>query len=392
MEHMLRAVIVGAGIAGLSAAKGLRLIGWDVDVYEQAPELEPIGAGISLSANALNALRSLGLYDAVAAKAQPVHRIDLLAQRGDVLHSTNFTGPDGKAGDLDMVVLHRGDLQQTLLSGLPDLCIRTGMECIGAQQAEDRIQLAFANGESVEADLALGCDGIHSAVRRAIFPESRERFAHYTCWRAITPGIPAQVDSARLTETWGAGKRFGLAALPEDRVYWFACCGADRMNDSALAKMDLRSLQGLFAGFHDPIPEVLSRTPPGALIWTDIVDLAPMPSFVRGRIVLLGDAAHAVTPDLGQGAGLAIEDAAVISALLGRHSLDAAFRAYDARRVARARRIAAASRFYAAIAQWQHPVMVRVRNRAVTAIPESVLERQLSSILDYRLEPVAAAA
>jgi HlyD family secretion protein len=90
--------------------------------------------------------------------------------------------------------------------------------------------------------------------------------------------------------------------------------------------------------------------------------------------------------------GLAIEDAAVISALLGRHSLDAAFRAYDARRVARARRIAAASRFYAAIAQWQHPVMVRVRNRAVTAIPESVLERQLSSILDYRLEPVAAAA
>jgi 2-polyprenyl-6-methoxyphenol hydroxylase-like FAD-dependent oxidoreductase len=201
MEHMLRAVIVGAGIARLSAAKGLRLIGWDVDVYEQAPELEPIGAGISLSANALNALRSLGLYDAVAAKAQPVHRIDLLAQRGDVLHSTNFTGPDGKAGDLDMVVLHRGDLQQTLLSGLPDLCIRTGMECIGAQQAEDRIQLAFANGESVEADLALGCDGIHSAVRRAIFPESRERFAHYTCWRAITPGIPAQVDPARLTET-----------------------------------------------------------------------------------------------------------------------------------------------------------------------------------------------
>jgi 2-polyprenyl-6-methoxyphenol hydroxylase-like FAD-dependent oxidoreductase len=391
MEHMLRAVIVGAGIAGLSAAKGLRLIGWDVDVYEQAPELEPIGAGISLSANALNALRSLGLYDAVAAKAQPVHRIDLLAQRGDVLHSTNFGGPDGKAGDLDMVVLHRGDLQQTLLSGLPDLCVRTGMECIGAQQVENRIQLAFANGESVEADLALACDGIHSAVRRAIFPESRERFARYTCWRAIAPGIPAQMDSARLTETWGAGKRFGLAALPEDRVYWFACCGADRMNDSTLAKMDLRSLQGLFAGFHDPIPEVLSRTPPGALIWTDIVDL-PMPSFVRGRIVLLGDAAHAVTPDLGQGAGLAIEDAAVISALLGRHSLDAAFRAYDARRVARARRIAAASRFYAAIAQWQHPVMVRVRNRAVTAIPESVLERQLSSILDYRLEPVAGAA
>lgn len=158
-----------------------------------------------------------------------------------------------------------------------------------------------------------------------------------------------------------------------------------------MAKMDLASLRALFADFHDPIPDVLGQ-PPDSLIWTDIVDLAPMPSFVRGRVILLGDAAHAVTPDLGHGASLAIEDAAVVSALLDRHSFDASFRAYDARRMARACRIAAASHFYAAIAQWQHPIMMQVRNRVIPAIPETVLERQLSSIIDYPLEPVASPA
>jgi 2-polyprenyl-6-methoxyphenol hydroxylase-like FAD-dependent oxidoreductase len=383
----LHAVIVGAGVAGLSAARGLRLIGWDVEVYEQAPQLEPIGAGISLSANALNALHALRLFDAVAARAQAMHRVDLLDQRGNLLHAAVF---DHRTGRLKMVALHRGALQEALLSELPDLAIHTGMECVGAQQAGHRVRLAFANGDHVEADLVLACDGLHSAVRCAIFPESRERFARYTCWRAIVRGIPVPMDHGRLTETWGGGRRFGLAVLPENQIYWFACCNSDRMNDPAVAKMDLASLQAAFADFHRPIPEVLSATPTDAPIWTDIVDLAPMPSFVRGRVVLLGDAAHAVTPDLGQGAGLALEDAAVLAAALGRARLDGALREYDARRVTRAHRISKASRVYAAIARWRHPAMVRIRRFAVKNIPGRLMELQLASILDHRLEPVTS--
>ncbi|RWF58967.1 MAG: monooxygenase [Mesorhizobium sp.] len=387
-----RATIVGAGIAGLAAAHGLRLLGWDVEIYEQADKLEPIGAGLSLSANALRALRTLGLYDAVVAEAQPIDRLDLLDQSGNVLQSTNFVEFSRRYGHLAMVVLHRGDLHKALLSELQDGMIRTGMECVGAREEGDRIVLNFANRDTVEAELVLACDGIHSPVRKALFPESREHFARYTCWRAISAGVPNGMDRARLTESWGAGKRIGLASVAGDRVYWFACCGAERTNDPELANLDLDRVREVFADFHDPVPEVLARTPPDSLVWTDILDLDPMSSFTRGKVALLGDAAHAVTPDLGQGAGLAIEDAAVIAALLGRLPVYEALREFNARRVDRARRITAESRLYARVAQWRNPLIVPLRNLLVKSIPERFMDRQLDAVLDITFEPVKAAA
>jgi len=388
----MRATIIGAGVAGLAAAHGLRLLGWDVEIYEQADKLEPLGAGLSLSANALRALQTLGLYDTVVAEAQVVHRVDLLDQQGKVLQSTDFQAFSRRFGHLAMVVLHRADLYAALLARLRDGMIRTGMKCVGARAADNGVVLDFANGGVVEADFVLACDGIHSAVRKALFPESREHFAGYGCWRGISPHRPHGMDAARLTESWGMGKRVGLAALPDDRVYWFACCGTDDAQDPELADLDLGGVQAIFADFHDPIPEVLARTPPDSLIWTDILDLQPMRSFTRGRAVLLGDAAHALTPDLGQGAGLAIEDAAVLAALLARLPVGQALRDYDAQRVDRAHRIAAESRLYARIAQCTNPLVVPLRNFLVRKIPTRFLDRQLEPILDITFEPVKRTA
>lgn len=388
----MRAVIVGAGIAGLAAAQGLRLIGWDVAVYEQAEKLEPLGAGLSLSANALRALRALGLYDAVVAEAQPIRRLDLLDQRGKVLQTTNFEEFSRRYGHLAMAVLHRGDLHKGLLSKLQDRIIRTGMECVGAREAGDRIVLHFANGDAVEAEFVLACDGIHSAVRKALFPESREHFARYTCWRAISPGVPRGMDPARLSESWGAGKRFGLAAIPADRVYWFACCGAGRTDDPGLAKLDLEGVGALFADFHEPVPEVLGRTAPDSLIWTDILDLDPMP-FVHAR---QGRAARrcgprgnprprpgsrsrhrgrcrpcrvACTPPNGAGA-------AGIQRPPGRPCPP------DSTRIpplcaGRSRR---------------NPLVVPLRNFLVSSIPERFLDRQLDAVLDVAFDPIRTAA
>ncbi|WP_348631847.1 FAD-dependent monooxygenase [Mesorhizobium sp. M6A.T.Cr.TU.017.01.1.1] len=390
--EVMRAVIVGAGIAGLSIAKGLRLLGWEVEIFEQASELKPLGAGLSLSANALRALRTLGLYDAVVANAQAIHRLDLLDDKGQVLQSTDFQRFSQRYGHLSMAVLHRGDLHKALLSQLPHSIIHTDMECVDARDLGDRIVLRFANEESVESDLVLACDGIHSVVRKALFPQSRERFARYVCWRAIAPGLPQGMDPTRLTESWGAGKRIGLATVPGERVYWFACSGADRVGDPKLAQADLAEVRAMFSGFHDPIPEIFDRTPAGSMIWTDILDLDPMPAFTRGRVVLLGDAAHAVTPDLGQGAGLAIEDAAVLAALFGRHPIGQAIREYDKRRLERAHRVASESRFYAGVAQLRNPIVVPLRNLLVKSIPERFMDRQLDSVLDIDFEPVRVAA
>nr|WP_245262618.1 FAD-dependent monooxygenase [Ensifer sp. BR816] len=180
--------------------------------------------------------------------------------------------------------------------------------------------------------------------------------------------------------------------MPGERVYWFACCGAERRDDPTLEKLDLEGVQDIFADFHEPIPEVLNRTPADALIWTDILDLDPMSSFTAGKVGLLGDAAHAVTPDLGQGAGLAIEDAAILAALLGRLPVQRALSEYDARRVDRARRIATASRLYARVAQWSNPLVVPLRNLLMSSIPHGFMDRQLNAVLDIGFEPIRSAA
>ncbi|OOO41930.1 hypothetical protein BS630_35420 [Rhizobium laguerreae] len=214
-SDIMRIVIVGAGIAGLAMARGLSLIGHEVEIYEQAPELKPIGAGLSLSANALRALRTLGLCNAVLAEAQRIDCIALLDHSGDVLQTTDLAALSQRYGHLSMAVLHRGGLHHALLSAVPQSAIRLGMECVSARTHEAGAVLTFANGHTIEADLVLACDGVHSAIRKAVFPKARERFARYTCWRAISPGIPAGFDPTRLSESWGAaGKRIGLAAIP----------------------------------------------------------------------------------------------------------------------------------------------------------------------------------
>lgn len=385
----MRIAIIGAGIAGLCLAKGLHLIGWTVDIYEQAPEIKPLGAGLSLSANALKALHRLGLYQPVIDHAQPIHRLSVLDEHGNVLQSTDHDGADRGDGLMDLVVLHRGELQEALSSQLPSGIIRTGTECVGAHPAsDDRVHLEFKNGRNITADIVFACDGIHSVHRKSLFPDARERFAHYTCWRAIADHRPTAMESTHLSESWGAGIRFGLAPLRDGRVYWFACSSASRPDDPKLAKLNLAALQHMFSNFHSPIPEVLARTRPDAVIRTDIFDVDPLPSFVKGRVVLLGDAAHAVTPDLGQGAGLAIEDAAVLASLLGRHGIDEAFQHYDALRVPKARKIIKSSRGFAIIAQWHNPLAVGLRNSLMRTIPTHFIEQQMDKVTNVELEPV----
>lgn len=391
VEHWgvpMRAVIVGAGIAGLSLAKGLSLLGWQAEVYEQAAELKPLGAGLTLSANALKALACLDLYRKVVDRAQRVDRLSVLDQKGAVIQSTDHTRTDQQNDLLSMVAIHRGDLQDVLSSALLPGTIHLGMECSGVRFSDDdgRARLAFKNGRSVTADIVFACDGIHSALRKVLFPDSHERFAGYMCWRAIARGTAEK--EADLTESWGDGLRFGMVPLPDETTYWFACCPASRPEDPALARAGLPVVESLFSHFHAPVRRVLRQTRGDALIRNDIFDIDPIPRFFEGPVVFLGDAAHAVTPDLGQGAGLAIEDAAILCALLGRQGGVEAFRAYNAQRRPRAARIARSSRFFAGIAQLKHPLAVGLRNSLARLIPTRLLDRYTDSILAVELAPI----
>lgn len=198
------------------------------------------------------------------------------------------------------------------------------------------------------------------------------------------------MDPGHFTESWGRGRRFGMAALKDQRVYWFACLSATRPRDAALAKVRLSGLLEIFSGFHPTVQELLRATSDDDVIWTDIFDVPPNRSFAKERVVLLGDAAHAVTPDLGQGASQALEDAVVLMTLLAKLPRAQALKRFTELRIPRTERLVRDSRRYARLAQLSNPLAVRLRNALVSKVPRSITDRWINSILDVCFEPVGS--
>ncbi|MEO3876589.1 FAD-dependent monooxygenase [Nonomuraea sp. B12E4] len=320
------AIVVGAGIGGLAAAVGLRRIGWDVTVLEQAPAIGEVGAGLSLWPNAVRCLDVLGVGDAVRAHAVPA------VSRGGIRLPSGTWLRRARADDIRVLMVHRADLHRVLLDALPPAWLRVDATVTGVDERADGVTVTFqtAGGEQQEsADLLISADGVDSTVRRLCWPAApTPRFGHRTVWRAITePGRAPAGESL----TMGRGLQFGMLPLPGERVYWFLTAEATvpglRYDD------ELQEVRRRLAGWHDPIPALLAATRPENLLHHDIVELGPVSGYRRGRVVLLGDAAHAQPPDLGQGACQALEDAVVLTAALaGQAGLPAALDWYDQQR------------------------------------------------------------
>lgn len=384
----MKAIVIGAGIAGLAAAKGLQRIGWKVEVYEQAAELKPLGAGLVLSANALKALRVLGLLQGVLKAGQPLNSFKILNQRGKVLANTNHLLLSEDLGIQSCISIHRGDLQQQLLEELLPLQPKLGKRCKALVQDDKGVRVSFEDGTSDWADLIIACDGLHSVVRQLVAPDAKKRYAGYTCWRGIAQGYPAGLSPEQATESWGSGDRFGIVPLKKGRVYWFACLNAPEPQDAKMKAFDLPALQKQFSGYHQPVQELLKNTPAEALVWNDIVDLDPLPTYTYNRVVLVGDAAHATTPNMGQGACQALEGTAVLMAQLAKLPLQEALQAYDRLRVGRASGIVAQSWQLGKIAHLSNPLGVWLRDKLFPLIPKAVNDKQLKTLLNVELEEV----
>jgi 2-polyprenyl-6-methoxyphenol hydroxylase-like FAD-dependent oxidoreductase len=294
-------------------------------------------------------------------------------------------------------VVHRADLHRVLLDALRPGTVRYGVRAAGVSAAGTDVQVDADPGGSVERfDLVVAADGIRSGVRAGWPGDPGVRYAGYAAWRGVTSGA---VDvRGEAGETWGRGLRFGIAPLGDGRVYWFAV--ATLPAGSPLGDGHARVTR-TFGGWHAPIAEVVAATPPSAVTGLEVHHLAgPVPTFRRGRCVLLGDAAHAMTPDLGQGANQALEDAATLVRLTaglapddrpGAGALDAALDAYDRLRRPRTQRIARQARLLGAIAQARGPVTGRLRDTVVRLVPDGVAARQSIRLQSWR-PPAAAAA
>ncbi|SDK30643.1 2-polyprenyl-6-methoxyphenol hydroxylase [Catalinimonas alkaloidigena] len=362
--------IVGGGIAGLTTAIALEKIGLRPHLFDATTELHPVGAGLALSSNALKAYHHLGIDDQVLHAGHPLPGLRILDQRGDLISEA----PVPTA--FPNVAVHRADLHDLLRSQLCYTTVHLGKQATGFTTAGEAITVHFQDGSHFTTDYLIAADGIHSAVRQQLLPSSRARYAGYTCWRAVLENPGVSLPAA--TETWGVGKRFGLVPLSNHRIYWFACLNAAE-RDPQVRNYTLAQVKQLFQDFHAPVTAVLDATAPEALLHNDICDLKPLPRYAFGNIVLVGDAAHATTPNLGQGACQAIEDAVILGECLRASSVpEEAFRRFERKRLARTHYVITTSRRVGQVAQWENRWLIGARNALFRALPARLQERQLA--------------
>jgi 2-polyprenyl-6-methoxyphenol hydroxylase-like FAD-dependent oxidoreductase len=307
------AVVAGAGIGGLTAAVALRRQGWDVTVLERAPVLEPVGSGLGLAPNALHALDAIGLGDEVRRFAAVQGHGGVRRSDGRWLIRTDLGVLTERFGDPQVMAL-RADLVGLLVGRLPAGALRTGVTVTGVDPGnpEDRARVTTSEGD-LDADLVVAADGIRSRIRAILFPaHPGPRYSGCTTWRFVAPRPDRSPSPA---ETWGMGSVFGAVQLADGRVY---CYGSTFAPAGVRHDDEAAELKRRFGGWHDPIPALIGSVSPEAVLHDDVYWMAePLPAYHHGRVAILGDAAHAMTPHLGQGACQAIEDAIVLASVAG---------------------------------------------------------------------------
>lgn len=381
-----RFAIVGGGIGGLTLAIALQRKGYSVSVFEGAPALKPLGAGITLAGNAVKALMQIGIADPILKAGKILEALIIKNEKGKILTQTNAEALSQKFGVINSFSIHRGDLQRILLSLLQPNTLVTGKRLLDFNQTSSDVKLYFEDGTTASSDYLIACDGIHSVVRKKLIPESTVRYSGYTCWRAVIDDIPSDLDLTETSETWGKGTRFGIVPLANKKLYWFACLNAQR-NDAILRDYKLPDLVATFSNYHSPVSEILKRTKNEQLIWGDIIDLKPIKTFAFGKIVLAGDAAHATTPNMGQGACMAIEDAAVLANCIDEYTtVEEAFQKFETKRITRTTKIVNDSWMIGKVAQFESVLLSSMRNTLLRLTPPSVSEKQVKFITDVTLQ------
>jgi 2-polyprenyl-6-methoxyphenol hydroxylase-like FAD-dependent oxidoreductase len=378
-------VIAGAGIGGLSLAASLSQNGTRVTVLERASLLGPVGAGITVQPNAMLALRTVGLDRAVADGGCIVTTSALLDARGRTLAEMPLEDI-GRTVGAPTVCIHRARLHRVLQEAAHSADLRLDCEVVevsGLEGGMARPALTTRNGMRCEGDLVIGADGLHSRVRAALEGEKPPTYAGYTSWRGVCAN-QGRVPPGRVTESWGRGERFGIVPIGHDEVYWF--CTADAPPGGRDEGGARAALLERFGRWHAPVADLIEATPEDKILRTDITDRAVIRRWSRGRVALLGDAAHPMTPNLGQGGCQAIEDAIVLArALASERSIEEALARYESTRIDRANEVVDRARSLGNVAQWSSPFGCFVRDWLMRLTPTSMARRSLERAL--RFEP-----
>ena len=373
MSRKLRIAIIGGGIGGLTAARALLRRGLDVHVYESSPELKEIGAGVALGANAMKALRSLDLEAPVRQIGYQSPFQQLRSWKGRMISRTDPAASAERYG-ASACTIHRADLLDVLAESVPADIVTLSARCDSVTPGDSGAAAHFADGTEIEADVVVGADGIHSAVRTSLFGPDAPRFTGKICYRSVIP--VAELPARRLEPYEGLwlgphgtivnygvrrGELLNVVAHYEDATY---------KHESWIAECDREEILERYRRWHPALGETFAAGD----LWYKwaLYDRDPIPAWTRGRVTILGDAAHPMLPYLGQGAGQAIEDGCVLAAALDKLSDDpgGALDLYEQSRRPRASRVVLTSRargddnhLVSPVAALRRDVLIAVRKR-----------------------------
>ncbi|ELR73143.1 Salicylate hydroxylase [Fulvivirga imtechensis AK7] len=309
----MKVIIAGAGITGLTTALSLQKMGIPFHIYEKAPRMEPVGAGIWVAPNAMKVFEWLDIAREVKQAGVQLDRVQIAGRDLKPLNPAVNLAIDG---GYSITSIHRARLQEVLYHNLSAKKISLNKAYVNHEQTGNQVKVTFGNTE-VTGDILLGADGLHSIVRNHLFPDAKLRYSGQTCWRGVAKIRLDDHFRSSCIESWGRRKRFGFSVIGDSEVYWFAVksMAPHGNNDSATLK---EKLLDTFSDFAEPVSSIINRTPPDKIIRHDLYDLKRLDRWHTGNVCLLGDAAHAMTPNMGQGAAQGVEDAYYISNILSK--------------------------------------------------------------------------
>lgn len=368
-----KAIIIGAGIGGLTAAATLRRAGVDAEVYERARELRAAGSALAFPINARTALRTLGIELDVERGGRVYHALDFLTARGRRIRRIPFKHIGDRLGAQN-VAIHRADLQQALLEQIDGTPIKLGAVATRFHVDSDGVRVEFEDGHEARGDLLVGADGFNSVVRRQLAGPEEPREPGYVCWLATLPFRHPKVTEGYCAHYWGRGQRFGLVDIGDGRIYWW---GTKNMPPAAAREWTggKGEILRAYAGWAPEVRAAIAATPAAAIISVPAQDRPFLDRWGRGPVTLLGDAAHPMLPSLAQGAAQAVEDAVVLAHHLdGASDVDTALRGYESERRERARLMVDGSWALSGVEQLDRPVASLLRNLYIRFVPRRVID------------------
>ncbi|MBI5973323.1 FAD-dependent monooxygenase [Staphylococcus caledonicus] len=364
----MKIAIIGAGIGGLTAGALLQEQGHNVTIFEKKTNISEISAGIGIGDNVLKKLGTHDLAKGIKNAGQNLSAMNVFDTKGRMLTAAKL-----KEGTLN-VTLARQTLIELIHSYVQPNSIMTNYEVTKVDNHEQDVMVHFSKHASQTFDLCIGADGIHSTIRQTVNPGAKVLYQGYTCFRGLVEEADLR-NRETADEYWGTRGRVGIVPLINNQAYWFITINAAE-KDAKYSTFEKPHLQAYFNNYPNEVRQILDKQSETGILQHDMYDMKPLKTFVYGRTLLLGDAAHASTPNMGQGAGQAMEDAIVLANCLAEYDVNKALTRYDKLRVKHTAKVIKRSRKIGTIAQKDNKLTVSLRNGLMKRMPKRLVSGQ----------------